>query len=446
METDGRQTALLAAPVLAGSWILAGFLEPGLFRETRFGAESIMVLTSGLRHVLAHVAKGRPRTDKVDALAFAVALKESRRLDDEASFHDAIYVERYSRLLPVWTPAPFVDDETVLGTWLAGGVAVSVKSFRRLAGLAGWMSAADLAEVVEAAGFGIPDDVVFLAGRRTAADSSAPSAAGPERPPTRRDPGKTFKLPGRPALEKFFNEHVVEIIFNAEKYHPFGLDHPSALVLHGPSGSGKTFAVERLVEFIDWPSFRIDSNSVGSPFIHETSTKISRVFDQAIDAAPSVLVIDEMEAFLSDRSYAGPGNVWHIEEVAEFLRRIPEAVDKKVLIIAMTNLLDHIDPAILRRGRFDHVIEVGMPSREEVAELIGSLLDKYPKDDGLQLGVVIEALSGKAMSDSAFVIREAARLAAKNGKPRIDQVSLEEALGELRRSQAAPRKPVGFFS
>jgi cell division protease FtsH len=197
----------------------------------------------------------------------------------------------------------------------------------------------------------------------------------PDQPQTPEEPveSKFFKLPGRPQLEEFFKEHVIDIIFNAQKYQAFGIDFPSAIVLHGPPGCGKTFAVERLVEFIDWPCYSIDSNSVGSPYIHETSKKISEVFDKAIDGAPSVVVIDEMESFLSDRRSGNSSGLHHVEEVAEFLRRIPEAIKNKVLIIAMTNLIEVIDPAILRRGRFDHIIEVGMPSREDVASLVDSL-------------------------------------------------------------------------
>lgn len=171
---------------------------------------------------------------------------------------------------------------------------------------------------------------------------------------------RSFNLPGREALEDFFNEHVVDIIFNPERYRTMGIDFPSAIILHGPPGCGKTFAVDRLVEFIGWPSYAIDSNSVGSPYIHETSKKISEVFDKALDNAPSVVVIDEMEAFLTDRRSGSSSGLHHVEEVAEFLRRIPEAISNRVLVIGMTNMIDMIDPAILRRGRFDHVIEVGM--------------------------------------------------------------------------------------
>ena len=223
-----------------------------------------------------------------------------------------------------------------------------------------------------------------------------------------------------------------------------GIDFPSAIVLHGPPGCGKTFAVERLVEFIDWPSYSIDSNSVGSPYIHETSKKISEVFDKAIDGAPSVIVIDEMESFLSDRRSGSSSGLHHVEEVAEFLRRIPEAIKNKVLIVAMTNLIEMIDPAILRRGRFDHIIEVGMPSREEVASLVDSLLSKLPKADNLNVNKILDALTGKALSDSAFVIREAARLAAKAGKTELDQTSIEAALNSLPKDQEKKSRRIGF--
>jgi cell division protease FtsH len=122
---------------------------------------------------------------------------------------------------------------------------------------------------------------------------------------------------------------------NRDRYKALGIDFPSAVILHGPPGTGKTFAVERLVDFLGWPSFQIDASSVASPYIHETSKKVAQVFEKAMENAPSVLVIDEMEAFLADREM-GSGH-HRVEEVAEFLRRIPEAAKNEVLIIAMTN-------------------------------------------------------------------------------------------------------------
>lgn len=452
-DTNGSNNILLARPELARKWDEFGFLDKSLFGEVAFGNESFRSLSSHKKYTLAAVENGKSPDNKVDATAFAFALRESRKLSEDASFHDAVYVEQYSRLLPAWTLTPHVDDEVVLGTWITGGVVISTESFRRLTNLTGWMPVGDLAEIVKAAGFSVPADVGLLTKRKPASQAKsdakatiAKEAAEPEQTQVPEEPAaaKVFKLPGRPQLEEFFNEHIIDIIFNVEKYQAMGIDFPSAVVLHGPPGCGKTFAVERLVEFIDWPSYSIDSNSVGSPYIHETSKKISEVFDKAIDGAPSVIVIDEMESFLSDRRSGSSSGLHHVEEVAEFLRRIPEAIKKNVLIIAMTNLIEMIDPAILRRGRFDHIIEVGMPSREEVASLVDSLLSNLPKAKDLNVDTILDALTGKALSDSAFVVREAARIAAKAGKTELDQESIVAAMNSLPKDREKKNRPIGF--
>ena len=453
-DTNGSDNILLARPELAQKWNDSGCFDESLLGEIIFGAGSFRSLSSHKKYALAPVEGGKSPDNKTDAIAFCLALKESRKLSIDASFHDAIYVEQYSRLLPTWTLTPYVEDEVVLGTWITGGVVISTESFRRLTNLTGWMPPGDLAEIIRKAGFHVPADAGLLNKRRPAPQpqtdekaSLADAAVKPGQPQLQSDKTepKAFILPGRPQLEEFFNEHVIDILFNAEKYRALGIEFPSAIVLHGPPGCGKTFAVERLVEFIDWPSYSIDSNSVGSPYIHETSKKISEVFDMAIDTAPAVIVIDEMESFLSDRQSGGTSGLHHVEEVAEFLRRIPEAIKNKVLIIAMTNMIDLIDPAIVRRGRFDHIIEVGMPSEIEVMSLMDSLLSKLPKADDLNIDRIVDALTGKALSDSAFVVREAARLAAKGGKSQLDQKSIDEALKSLPVSKDQDSRNIGFF-
>ena len=452
-NTDGLNNILLVRPELVQRWRRTGFLDNTFFCEVAFGAELFWGLLSHKKYALEPVESGNSPESKVDALAFALALRESRKTSDKVSFHDAIYLEQHSKLLPSWTLTPYIDDEIVLGTWITGGVSISTNSFRRLINLTGWMPPSDLSEVVETAGFSLPADAGLLTKRKTTHQPKSDEKSTLVdttiesenlRSEQKRTQPKVFTLAGRPQLEEFFNEHVIDIIFNAEKYQAMGIEFPSAIILHGPPGCGKTFAVERLVEFIDWPSYSVDSSSVGSPYIHETSKKISKVFDKAIESAPSVIIIDEMESFLSDRQSGGSSGLHHVEEVAEFLRRIPEAISNKVLIIAMTNMIDTIDPAILRRGRFDHVIEVGMPSRVEVRSLLDSLLIKLPKVESLDMDKILETLTGKALSDSAFVIREAARIAAKDGKLQIDQESIDSALNSLPDENVKHNRRIGF--
>ena len=114
--------------------------------------------------------------------------------------------------------------------------------------------------------------------------------------------------------------------------------------------------------------------------------------------------------------------------MAEFLRRIPETIEKHVLIIAMTNKLDMIDPAVLRRGRFDHKILVDYASEEEILLMLEESFKKISVCNDLDIISFAKKLSNRPMSDVAFFIKEGARIAAKNRKDKLDNASLNEAL------------------
>ncbi len=184
--------------------------------------------------------------------------------------------------------------------------------------------------------------------------------------------------------------------------------------------------MQRLIDFLGWPSYEINASSVASPYIHETSRKVAQVFAEAIEHSPSIIVIDEMEAFLADRTN-GAGH-HRVEEVAEFLRRIPEAVQHRVFIVAMTNRIEMIDPAILRRGRFDHIIQVSNATQPEIAALLTTLLSSLPTEPDVKIAPLAEALSGRPLSDVSFMVREGARLAARSGKARLGHTDMLAAL------------------
>jgi AAA+ superfamily predicted ATPase len=414
---------LISSKTLGTYWLGKGFLEEGQINFVLFGEKEFYVLTSDDR-VLAPIDSCPRPMDKSEALGFAMALKRSRVKDSSVSLVDSIYVEKLAILLPVPGLEETLPDDLLVGRYLTGGVSVSCRSKRRLFSLIPGLTEDDLREISETIGI---SSVSEDAERLEISDKSK---------------RKKFILIGRPQLETFFQEHVVEIIENEEQYRQLGVDFPSGIVLHGPPGCGKTFAVDALVAYLDWPCFTIESGSIGSPYIHETGRKISQIFDKAIQQAPSIIVIDEMEAFLSDRESVGQ---YRVEEVAEFLRRIPEASKKHVLVIAMTNRIDMIDPAILRRGRFDHVIAVNMPSEKEVASLLTRLLQERPCERDIDLSETIALLTGRPLSDLSFLIQEAARIAAKSRKNRIDFESINMALNLLQSQIGVDdKKRIGF--
>jgi cell division protease FtsH len=312
-----------------------------------------------------------------------------------------------------------------------------------------WLGARHLKDVVQAAGFEVAEVIPLDRKQVTPSDKTEAAPADEKTEKAKqveRERSKVFELAGRAELAAFFNEHIVDIVLNRDRYKTLGIEFPSAVILHGPPGTGKTFAVERLVDFLGWPSFQIDASSVASPYIHETSKKVAQIFEKAMENAPSVLMIDEMEAFLADREM-GSGH-HRVEEVAEFLRRIPEAVKHEVLIIAMTNRIDMIDPAIQRRGRFDHVIKVDFASEIEVQSLLDKLLSSLPKEPDVDSKPLAQELAGRPLSDVAFVVREGARLAARSGKEQLDQASLLAALSTTparEREGGETKRRVGFI-
>ncbi len=422
-ETMGGGRVLVAHDELTQKWIDSGIIEHGFLTPFNFGDKQLWSISCSSNKLLCLVSKDQCTIPwaKSEALAFAQAFKATRDIETEEPLQDAIYVEHISRLLPTYNSNFRIEDDLVLGHWLTGGVSISVKSFRRLHETLNWLGAEHLKDVIEAGGFQVTE---IVSSNRFSTPIPRPEIT--HQNSKQYDAGQQFELPGRPNLENFINEYIVDIIQNRERYKAFGIEFPSAMVLHGPPGCGKTFAVECLIDYLGWPSFRIEASSVASPYVHETSRKVADVFERALQNAPSILVIDEMEAFVANREM-GDGH-HRIEEVAEFLRRIPEAIKNDVLIIGMTNRIDMIDSAILRRGRFDHIIKVDFASEAEVSSLLEKLLSSLPKDEDIDLLPISKQLAGRPLSDVAFVAREGARLTARSGNNRLKQENLLSAL------------------
>jgi len=438
-ETMGGGRALVAQDSLSQRWLDAGLVNDGTLDRFQFGDRQLGAICSAPSQTLCPISQGKSPDNKSEALAFALALKATRDIDSESALQDALYVEKITRLLPTYSITSRTGDDVVLGYWLTGGASISATSFRRLRQTMSWLGTSHLKDVVQAAGFEVAEVIALERKPETPSEETEaiPAEEKVEATRTKPEPNKVFELAGRSELAAFFNEHIVDIILHRDCYKALGIEFPSAVILHGPPGCGKTFAVERLVDFLGWPSFQIDASSVASPYIHETSKKVAQVFEKAMENAPSVLVIDEMEAFLADREIGAGSSHHRVEEVAEFLRRIPEAVKNDVLIIAMTNRIEMIDPAIQRRGRFDHVIKVDFASEVEVQALLDKLLSSLPQEPDVDSKLLAKELAGRPLSDVSFVVREGARLAARFGKDRLDQASL---LASLKSTPARERE------
>lgn len=253
-----------------------------------------------------------------------------------------------------------------------------------------------------------------------------------------------FRLCGRHELSRFFNENVIDIVNNIPRYRRYGIKFPQPFILEGAPGCGKTYAVERLAEHLGWKTFFITTSSIGTGVIHETAKNIERTFEEAAAYAPSLVIIDEVDAFVPDRTVNNKDFV--CEEVASFLRVLQHAQENYVLVVGLTNRIESIDSAVLRTGRLGTHINVGLPEKEEVRELLEFHLMQKPHAD-LDLNRYAERLTQGALSDVTYVVDEAAMSAARRRAARIEPTDMETAFAHLHRNSARKentRRSMGF--
>ena len=431
-DTNVETKVLAVTAELYGEWSKRDAFPESIFLpEERF--PHCRVFAASENYMVSSLLQGPYPTDTAQIDAFAVAFQKAMEDGTMARAGDAIYLEEYSLLLPVGEGENRRD--ILFGHWISGGMDLGCEDFQRMSRLMAWMPYERLKHCYILAGFepsalteSVDDEKTLIIRRGRGQEEKKTPVAG-KVPVTKG--GEPFSLPGRPALEQFFRENIIDVVLHREAYERMGIHFPGATVLYGPPGSGKTYAVERLAEYLGWPRFDIDSGSVGSSYIHETSRRISEIFTKAMEQAPSILVIDEMEAFLSERRGGSPASTHHMEEVAEFLRKIPEAVEQGVLIFAMTNMLDSIDPAILRRGRFDHMLKVDFATKEEMQAFLEKRFSELPVDETVDTEALAAELAGHPLSDAAFVLKEAGRFAVRCGLERISATCLDNALTQL---------------
>lgn len=255
-----------------------------------------------------------------------------------------------------------------------------------------------------------------------------------------------FRLLGRRELAQFFHEQVLDIVQNPEVYQALGIGFPQPFILEGAPGCGKTFAVERLAEYLGWHTVRLTSASLGEGIIHESARKIEEMFEEAEKNAPALVIMDELDAFAPNRAKAHEANTHIKEEVGSLLKCLQRAASHRVLVIGMTNLIESIDPALLRSGRFGTHLHVEAASAEEVEEVLREKLHERKHAD-FPLTPYVQRLFGHPLADVTHAVEEAAMHAARDRRNSVEEVDLRAALDRIERFRhtQAERTPIGFM-
>lgn len=242
-------------------------------------------------------------------------------------------------------------------------------------------------------------------------------------------------------------EEVVEFLKHPKKYNDLGAKIPKGVLLYGPPGTGKTLLAKAVAGEAGVPFFSISGSDFVEMFVGVGASRVRDLFEQAKKSAPCIVFIDEIDAVGRQRG-AGLGG-GHDEREQTLNQLLVEmdgfGANEGIIMIAATNRPDILDPALLRPGRFDRQIVVDRPDIKGRQEILKVHVKGKPISPEVELGVIARRTPGFTGADLSKLVNEAALMAARKNKNKIDMPEMEEAaerviMGPERRSRVISDK------
>ncbi len=219
-------------------------------------------------------------------------------------------------------------------------------------------------------------------------------------------------IAGMDDLKEMLRKRVILILQDKDLAEKYRLTPPNGMLLYGPPGCGKSFFAEKFAEETGFNFILVKASDLGSIYIHGSQGKIADLFKKAEENAPSVLCFDEFDAFVPSRSGENMGSN-QAGEVNEFLSQLNNCSKRGIFVIATSNRPDKIDPAVLRTGRIDKQVYVPMPDLTARRLMFELYLKDRPCGE-IDASALAEKSDGYVASDIAYVVNEAATIAAFN--------------------------------
>ena len=240
--------------------------------------------------------------------------------------------------------------------------------------------------------------------------------------------------------EKEELQEIVEFLRDPEKYLKLGAHIPKGVLLVGPPGTGKTLLAKAVAGEADVKFLSISGSDFVEMYVGVGASRVRDLFLQAKKEAPAIVFIDEIDAVGRQRgSGLGGGH----DEREQTLNQLLVEMDgfgsnEGVVVLAATNRVDILDPALLRPGRFDRQVYVGLPDIKGREEILTIHAHNKPLAEDVDLGQVAKGTPGFTGADLENLLNEAALLAGRQDKMAIDKAAIDEAVIKV---IAGPEKP-----
>jgi cell division protease FtsH len=227
---------------------------------------------------------------------------------------------------------------------------------------------------------------------------------------------------------------IVDFLRNPDRYRRLGGAIPRGVLLTGPPGTGKTLLARAVAGEADVPFFSLSASEFIEMVVGVGASRVRDLFEQAKDAAPAIIFIDELDAI--GRQRGGGMALGGHDEREQTLNQILTEMDgfsgtEGVIVLAATNRPDVLDPALLRPGRFDRRVVVNPPDQTGRRLILEVHTRHVPLADDVDLGAVASATAGMVGADLKNLVNEAALMAARRNHQRVQANDFTDALEKV---------------
>lgn len=231
-------------------------------------------------------------------------------------------------------------------------------------------------------------------------------------------------------------------LLKPELFAEIGIEPPKGVLLYGPPGTGKTLIAKAVAAETNATFIRVVGSEFVQKYIGEGARLVREVFDLAREKAPTILFIDEIDAIAARRTNSDTSGDREVQRTLMQLLAEMDGFDPRgdVKIIGATNRIDILDPAILRPGRFDRIIEIPMPNLEGRMQIFRIHTRKMKIADDVDFRRLAEMTEGASGADIKAIVTEAGMFAIKQEKARITMDDFERAIAKVLKKDSKPVK------